>query len=65
MTIGYDKPLYVLHFDHRATFLKKCSVGRDRQKGLTFSLVSVEVAGTSLGSFLERRLPKGLVAGPV
>ena len=22
MTIGYDKPLYVLPFDHRATFSK-------------------------------------------
>jgi hypothetical protein len=23
MTIGYDKPLYVLRFDHRSTFSKK------------------------------------------
>ena len=30
MTIGYDKPLYVLPFDHRATFSKEFSVGRSR-----------------------------------
>ncbi len=23
MTVGYDKPLYVLPFDHRATFSKE------------------------------------------
>ena len=43
MTIGYDKPLYVLPFDHRATLTRGPAAGNGRPSGGPLTMDSSEV----------------------